>query len=389
MGICKSTDGGATSSSFVDISPGNTLDFPTGLVIDPKNPSTLYVSTTIRPVAAPAPARLLDVPARSPVFKSTDGGGTWFPLDFGTPMTPANAIAIDPRNPSTLYAALGPAIHKTTDGGSAWTAVTTGFIATQILIDPIDTSTAYVTSFSGLYKTTDGGGTWRLLPEGSAFISGLTISPKTPTTLYAATTKIQKSTDGGNHWEVILQESSGSLTVDPDNESTLYLGRVSLDDAFVTKFNASGSALVYSTYLGGLGSEIGTSIAVDPFGNAYVAGLSHSGHFPVTPTAFQKNAGNFFTGFIARIIDPKRPRVLGASVNGMYLIVSGYSFDNGADILINNLDQETQNDDTLPSTVLLSKKAGKKIAPGQTVTIRVRNRDGTLSDGFAFTRSPD
>ena len=43
-------------------------------------------------------------------------------------------------------------------------------------------------------------------------------------------------------------------------------------DAFVTKFNAAGSALVYSTYLGGSGSDQGNGIAVDSAGNAYVTG---------------------------------------------------------------------------------------------------------------------
>jgi len=80
---------------------------------------------------------------------------------------------------------------------------------------------------------------------------------------------------------------------------------------------------------------------------------------------------------------------LGASVKGKKLFVTGESFDKGPVILINNEELETQNDTLLPSTVLISKKAGKKIAVGQTVTIRVRNADGQLSDGFAFTRGPD
>ena len=44
------------------------------------------------------------------------------------------------------------------------------------------------------------------------------------------------------------------------------------DDAFVTKLNPTGSALVYSTYLGGSGSDVGNGIAVDSSGNAYVTG---------------------------------------------------------------------------------------------------------------------
>ncbi|MBV6518478.1 MAG: hypothetical protein E3K33_00975 [Candidatus Brocadia sp.] len=51
-------------------------------------------------------------------------------------------------------------------------------------------------------------------------------------------------------------------------------------DAFVTKLNASGSGLVYSTYLGGSGDEYGDSIAVDATGNAYVTGDTESLNFP-------------------------------------------------------------------------------------------------------------
>src|SRR5262249_972325 len=59
--------------------------------------------------------------------------------------------------------------------------------------------------------------------------------------------------------------------------------------AFVTKFNASGSALAYSTYLGGPDSydDAGEHIAVDSAGNAYVAGQTLALDFPTTPGAFQ------------------------------------------------------------------------------------------------------
>ena len=58
-------------------------------------------------------------------------------------------------------------------------------------------------------------------------------------------------------------------------------------DAFVTKLNPSGSALVYSTYLGGNGGEYSTSIALDPTGNAYVTGNTGSPNFPTTPGVYQ------------------------------------------------------------------------------------------------------
>ena len=72
-------------------------------------------------------------------------------------------------------------------------------------------------------------------------------------------------------------------------------------DAFVTKLNAAGSALIYSTYLGGGsidnagGGETGYGIAVDSAGNAYVTGLTTSMDFPITTGAFQtKMAGYLY-----------------------------------------------------------------------------------------------
>jgi hypothetical protein len=58
-------------------------------------------------------------------------------------------------------------------------------------------------------------------------------------------------------------------------------------NAFVTKFNSTGTALLYSTYLGGGGTDYGYGIAVDKFGYAYLTGQAGSSDFPVTPDAFQ------------------------------------------------------------------------------------------------------
>jgi hypothetical protein len=59
-------------------------------------------------------------------------------------------------------------------------------------------------------------------------------------------------------------------------------------DAFVTKLNASGSALVYSTFIGGSNMEFGRRIAIDAAGNAYLTGQTKSSNFPVTGNAFDR-----------------------------------------------------------------------------------------------------
>jgi hypothetical protein len=68
------------------------------------------------------------------------------------------------------------------------------------------------------------------------------------------------------------------------------------------------------------------------------------------------------------------------------MFVAGFNFDDGTVLLVNGEKQKTRNDDDDPGTQLIAKKAGKFVAPGQTVTLQVRKSDGTLSEGFSFTR---
>jgi hypothetical protein len=62
-------------------------------------------------------------------------------------------------------------------------------------------------------------------------------------------------------------------------------------DAFVAKISADGSALLYSTYLGGSEEDVANGIAVDTFGQAYITGTTLSSDFPVTPRAFNVECG--------------------------------------------------------------------------------------------------
>jgi len=74
---------------------------------------------------------------------------------------------------------------------------------------------------------------------------------------------------------------------------------------FVSKLNAAGTELIYSTYLGGNGGDAVSSIAVDANGDAYVAGQTASQNFPVTPGAFQSTdkttVGSNISAFVAEL----------------------------------------------------------------------------------------
>src|SRR5207247_5384919 len=78
-------------------------------------------------------------------------------------------------------------------------------------------------------------------------------------------------------------------------------GSINIPDAFVTKLNPEGSRLSYSTYLGGSRDEIGFSIAVDSFGNAYVTGETISPDFPISNAVQKTIHGSTTDAFVAKL----------------------------------------------------------------------------------------
>ena len=102
----------------------------------------------------------------------------------------------------------------------------------------------------------------------------------------------------GNAYVTGVTGSTDFPTVNP-----LQPGFRGSGDAFVTKINAAGTSLIYSTYLGGtsVDPEIGNGIAVDSAGNAYVIGTTSSTDFP-TVNAFQAGFGGNLDAFVAKLI---------------------------------------------------------------------------------------
>jgi len=176
--------------------------------------------------------------------------------------------------------------------------------------------------------------------EGHAYPTGKTESLDFPTTDGAFqlalagsydvfVTKLSESGDalvystylGGEKFDL-----AEGIAVDPDNHAyvagetrsdtdfpvtpdAFQLALAGSYDVFVTKLSESGDALVYSTYLGGTGWDIGTGIALDPEDHAYVSGWTCSGDFPTTDGAFMTSPGGVsypdtWDAFASKIVAP-------------------------------------------------------------------------------------
>ena len=190
------------------------------LAIDPVDPSTMY-------------AGLGDCTHGGGIFKSTDGGQNW--RASGLLNNVIRAIAVDPKSPSTVYADR----YKSTDGGNTWNQMAipaSGFV-NLLVIDPITTSTIYIPNDGGgcgdgippplFLKSTDGGTSWNSVRISTNTFSAdsFVLDPTNPSTLYAgAGLNLYKSTDRGSTWRVVYQTSSGIrlLSIDPVQTSVLY-----------------------------------------------------------------------------------------------------------------------------------------------------------------------
>jgi hypothetical protein len=153
--------------------------------------------------------------------------------------------------------------------------------------------------------------------SGNAYLTGQTITSGTPSSAFVSkldatgSTQLYTTYFGTDAFATgIAVDSSGnayftgyaSSTFPTVNPVQPVFGGGSYD-AFVAKLNASGSTLLFSTFLGGGGDDRGYSIAVDGSGNAYVTGLTHSTNFP-TANPFQPAlAGGSIDGFVAKISD--------------------------------------------------------------------------------------
>ncbi|MGH9839447.1 MAG: SBBP repeat-containing protein [Blastocatellia bacterium] len=218
-GVCFKTTDGATNWS----NSGRGL--PNGqmrsLVIDPNNPMTLY-------------AQVSDSVGRSPLYRSSDGGKNWTPVNFGN-ATRVRPLAVLPGNSNVIFASTSGGLQKSIDGGATWSE--SGLNVADIpdfVIDRKNTLICYAATNLGVYKSIDGGNAWSLANTGlpsSFYVRQLESNPVTTSTLYAIgvgstpSPRLYKTTDGAATWEDVTPSGNLiALAVDPINSSVVYVG---------------------------------------------------------------------------------------------------------------------------------------------------------------------
>ena len=127
--------------------------------------------------------------------------------------------------------------------------------------------------------------------------------------------------DGAGNAYLTGYTHSADFPTTPGAFDTTFNGGV---DAFVTKLDASGAALGYSTYLGGSGFDGGHGIALDGAGSAYLTGGTASADFPTTPGAFDTTYNGGGDAFVTKL--DASGAALGYST---YLGGSGFDSGNG------------------------------------------------------------
>jgi len=184
---------------------------------------------------------------------------------------------------------------QTSYGGTGTATATSAGDAFVAKIGPNGDKLIYSTYLGG--NDSDMAASIAVDSSGNAYVTGGTMSTNFPTTAGAFQTNLH---------------GIGQTKV---NGTTLQAG-----DVFVSKLNAAGSKLLYSTLLGGADGDVGLGIAVDGGGNAYVTGFTASFNFPTTPGAFQTKFG----GAGGNLISPGDAFVAKINPSGSGLLYSTY-----------------------------------------------------------------
>jgi len=273
---------GADGSSleFSSFLGGHGFDSGSGIAVDSQG-SAYVAGITGSP----------DFPTTPGAFQRTfHGAGGMFPPQPGQGDYDAYATKFTPDGSALAY--------STFLGGSALevaleVAVDAGGRAT---VGGITVSHDYPTT-TGAYQTTFGGGrtdafVTRLAPDGSHLAYSTFLGGTGDDGLFGL------SVDSSGAAYVTGSTDSADFPTTPRAYDTSYNGN---QDAFVAKLSTNGSALRFSTFLGGSQTDEGDAVAVDGEGATYVTGVTRSADFPTTPGAYDRSYNRGGDALVAKL----------------------------------------------------------------------------------------
>lgn len=260
-------------------------------------------------------------PSGSTLLFATYLGGNDFDLAAGIALDGSNNIVVSGFTLSTNFPVTN-AFQSAFGGGNDAFLTKLNPAGTQILYSTYlggtradsasavaldSTGRAVIAGFtdSGNFPTTAGAFRTLFSGGGDAFVAKLDTTMVGPASLVYSTYLGGGAGDGANAIAVDSSDNAyitgATTSANFPTATPIQMSYSGNTDAFVTKLNAAGSALVYSTFLGGGNQDIGNGIAVDSSNNAYVAGSTFSANFPVTPGVIQPTYGLNGDAFVTKV----------------------------------------------------------------------------------------
>ena len=287
FGVAKSLDSGATWRS----ANGNLPSVTTGGV-------TFFPEIDAVAVAPDGSAVYLATPIG--LFRSTDGGTNWTPLQAGLNEQDFHSIAFLPGQPSStvLVGADAGGVYRTTNAGDAWSSSSQGLnesLVTEVVTVPGTSGVAYAAATDGVYSTTDSGSSWTRASGGLptspvdalALRVAVSLQPGNEQTLFAGTLGdgLWSSVDGGTTWApqgTGLDDSFiSAIAIAPSNNTIMYAGTSHTGPSSQRVYKSTDSGATWAvTGLDAGGFPI-DDISIDPDDFSRVAAFAHgaAGYF--------------------------------------------------------------------------------------------------------------
>lgn len=283
------------------------------LAVDPRDPSVVYAAT----------GSIFSVVGV--VYKSTDGGMTWHSL-VGVGF---QAVALDPDHPDTVLAG-GSLMRRSTDGGRTWQEVLPRNLNLDQGVRVLTTAPgglAFAGTYARLLRSLDSGASWSEVLKGLTDVRSIQVDPDDPSRVYAATRDaLYGSTDAGAHWTKGVRPGIGvihRLALAPSAPETLF---ASVEGTPNTQIFRSDDGAATWRLVGELpvGRPAEQALLVDPRSpsTVYAAGtggifLSVDGGATWTDSSFGlPRPGHAPMGILSLAVAPSRPDTLFAGTIG-------------------------------------------------------------------------